>query len=230
MAGFSTKTFKIHDDYYTPFSAWDNVKKYIPTDKIIWEAFYGDGKSGTHLQKLGYNTIHKNIDFFESDEGDIIVSNPPFSKKEEVFTRLKELNKPFMIICPCSMLTTQYFRKLFSNEKIQIIIPRRRIQFIKNGDENCEKKCNFDCFYYCWKMNLPQDIVYLDNDISMKKSIPNDPPGSCCKIEQEEITKLKEENKKLKEQLKNFSHKRYYVVNQKLQEEIKQLKEQLQKQ
>ena len=79
-------------------------------------------------------------------------------------------------------------------------------------------------------MNLPQDIVYLDNDISMKKSVPNAPAGSCCKIEQEEIEKLKEENKKLKEQLKNFSHKRYYVVNQKLQEEIKQLKEQLEKQ
>jgi hypothetical protein len=49
---------------------------------------------------------------------------------------------------------------------IQIIIPRRRIQFIKLVDgevpEDYASKCNFDCFYYCWKMGLPRDIVWLD--------------------------------------------------------------------
>ena len=88
MAGFNTKTFEVHDDYMTPESAWVNVKEYIPNDKIIWEAFYGDGKSGAYLKKLGFNTIHANIDFFENDWGDIIVSNPPFSKIKEVLARL----------------------------------------------------------------------------------------------------------------------------------------------
>jgi hypothetical protein len=44
MAGFHTKTFLTHDDYMTPFSAWDNIKQFIPKDKIIWEAFYGTAK------------------------------------------------------------------------------------------------------------------------------------------------------------------------------------------
>ena len=39
MASFHTKTFQKHDDYMTPKSAWEDIKKYIPTDKIIWEAF-----------------------------------------------------------------------------------------------------------------------------------------------------------------------------------------------
>ena len=30
---------------------------YIPNDKIIWEAFYGDGKSGKYLEELGFNVI-----------------------------------------------------------------------------------------------------------------------------------------------------------------------------
>jgi hypothetical protein len=21
--------------------------------------------------------------------------------------------------------------------------------------------CSFDCLYYCWKMNLPRDIIFL---------------------------------------------------------------------
>ena len=46
MAGFTAKTFTKHDDYMTPKSAWENIKQYIPKDKVIWEAFYGDGQSG----------------------------------------------------------------------------------------------------------------------------------------------------------------------------------------
>lgn len=159
MAGFHTKTFLKHDDYMTPKSAWENIKEFIPKDKVIWEAFYGDGKSGEYLTELGFNVIHEPIDFFESNEGDIIVSNPPFSKSKEVINRLKELDKPFIIILPCSKICTQYFR--FMKNEIQIIIPLNRIQFIKNGNE-LQNKCNFDCFYYCYKMNLPRDIIWLE--------------------------------------------------------------------
>lgn len=165
MAGFTTKTFIDHDDYMTPYYAWDNIQHLIPKDKIIWESFYGNGESGSHLQKLGFTVIHEQIDFFENDKGDIIVSNPPFSKKREVFTRLRELNKPFIMICPSSMINTQYIRKLFCNsdDPLQIIIPRKRIQFEKlvEGDLIVQNRCNFDCFYYCWKMNLDRDIVWL---------------------------------------------------------------------
>ena len=43
MAGFHTETFQEHDDYMTPFSAWQAIAHLIPPDKTIWEAFYGDG-------------------------------------------------------------------------------------------------------------------------------------------------------------------------------------------
>jgi len=178
MAGFHTKTFTNHDDYMTPSYAWENIKNYIPKDKVLWEAFYGDGTSGTILQDLGYDCIHENIDFFENDKGDIVVSNPPFTKIPEVLQRLKEINKPFILIMPSSKINTQYFRKLFENDEnpVQIIMPRRRIHFLKmiNGvvAENQKKACNFDCFYYCWKINLPRDIIWLTDDecVEMKKN------------------------------------------------------------
>jgi len=169
MAGFSTKTFTKHDDWMTPFSAWDNIKQFIPKDKLIWEAFYGDGESGTHLNKLGFNVIHEDIDFFQNDKGDIIVSNPPFTRIPEVLARLKEINKPFILIMPSSKINTQYFRKLFCNteDPVQIIIPRQRIQFEKLVEgkkvEKQKQACNFDCFYYCWKIGLERDIEWLKN-------------------------------------------------------------------
>jgi hypothetical protein len=79
--------------------------------------------------------------------------------------RLAELDKPFIIIMPQSKINTSYFRENFMNKGLQIIIPRKRIHFIKliNGEVPNKQKnaCNFDCFYYCYKINLPQDIIWL---------------------------------------------------------------------
>jgi hypothetical protein len=171
MASFTTKTFAVHDDYMTPASAWQNIAHLLPKDKVLWEPFYGDGASGRNLREAtGCEVVHEPEDFFTYEAGDVVVTNPPFSKKKEVFTRLKELGKPFVVVCPASMLTTQYFRQLFSGENIQIIIPRKRIQFGKmtDGCVTWEGKCNFDCFYYCWKMDLPNDISWLETDVSAR--------------------------------------------------------------
>ncbi len=163
MAGFHTKTFQKHDDYMTPKYAWENIQQYIPKDKVIWEAFYGNGESGSDLSDMGFDVVHKDIDFFENNEGDIIVSNPPFSEAKKIMPRLKELDKPFILIMPSAKINTGYIRENFKDteDHLQIIIPRKRIQFIKNGNE-IQNKCNFDCFYYCYKMNLPRDIIWLE--------------------------------------------------------------------
>ena len=63
----------------TPKSAWEHIKDYIPK-KVLWEAFYGDGDSGKYLRELGFTVIHEPIDFFTENRGDVVVSNPPFSK------------------------------------------------------------------------------------------------------------------------------------------------------
>ena len=166
MAGFHTKTFIKHDDYMTPKYAWENIQHLIPKDKVIWEAFYGDGESGNYLTELGYEVIHEPVDFFENDMGDIIVSNPPFSKTKDVMRRLKELDKPFVLILPSSKLSCSYIRENYKETELQIVIPRKRIQFIKrvNGEipKDYKSKCNFDCFYYCCKMNFNKDITWLE--------------------------------------------------------------------
>jgi len=154
-----------HDDYMTPAHAWKDVAPFIPADKVIWEAFYGDGTSGEHLRSLGFEVIHDDIDFFEHDLGDIIVSNPPFSKAKTIIPRLKALDKPFILIMPSSKINTGYVRESFKGN-LQIIIPPKRINFIKlvNGEvpEGWDSQCSFDCFYYCYKIGLPRDIVWLD--------------------------------------------------------------------
>ena len=155
------------DEYNTPKELWENVKDYLPTkhnDSIVWEAFYGNGESGKILSNLGCTVIQSNVDFFDDNSHiinacDMIVSNIPFSKKKEVLTKLREINKPFMLIMPASTMFTQYLREIFKQNEIQIIIPKTRMHFEKNG--KVLKRTSFDSCYFCYKMNLKHDIIWL---------------------------------------------------------------------
>jgi len=136
MAAFTTKTFIKHDDYMTPKHAWQDIKKYIPNKyKTIYEPFYGDGSSGEILNEIldKKKIIHNKVDFFEYCDKykyDMILSNPPFSDVKKIMPKLLEVDKPFILLMPSSKINTAYFRP-WRNKNIQIIIPKKRIQFIK---------------------------------------------------------------------------------------------------
>jgi hypothetical protein len=152
------------DEYNTPKELWENIKEFLPgKDVVVWEAFYGNGKSGTILSDLGCTVIQSNVDFFWDntkiiEKADMIVSNIPFSRKKEILTKLKEIDKPFIIIMPASTMFTQYLSETFKNE-LQIIVPKTRMHFEKDGV--LMKRTSFDSCYYCYKMNLKKDIVWL---------------------------------------------------------------------
>jgi hypothetical protein len=169
MASFNTKTFMKHDDYMTPKHAWEDIKQFVKEEyKIIYEPFYGDGSSGKNLQEIFNNKtiIHNKVDFYEYCniyKYEAILTNPPFSDAKKIMPKLLELDKPFILLMPSSKINTSYFRA-WREKNIQIIIPRKRIHFIKfvDGKEVESKGANFDCFYYCYKMDLPKDIIWLE--------------------------------------------------------------------
>lgn len=167
----------IDDEYYTTKEIWGQISHLLPKDKVIWEPFYGDGQSGKHLRDLGFQVIHEDIDFFKYDLGDIIVSNPPFSKKTEVFQRLFDLGKPFVMIMGSGFLPSagaEMFR-----EHLQIVIPdRSKLTFDRPPKllgENGPTKNNFDTFFYFWKMNLPRDMIFLDPPPGSRKRVKKAP-------------------------------------------------------
>lgn len=157
------------DEWKTPKILWDNIKDYLPSkDIVVWEAFYGDGKSGNHLSDLGCTVIQSDVDFFDDNSNiiskvDMIISNIPFSKKKDILKRLKEIDKPFIIIMPASTMFTKYLKDIFTNEngkvEIQMLVPNTRMHFMKN--EIIYKRTSFDSCYFCYKMNLKNDIVWL---------------------------------------------------------------------
>lgn len=154
-----------NDEYYTPKCVWESIKDFIPRHMEIWEAFHGNGQSAMYLRDLGFRVKSEKCDFFKSDYGDMIVTNIPFSLKKEVFTRLKAIGKPFIVICPALSIHTSYLRDLFGNE-LSIIIPHKRINFEKldtsTGTVEKTQRANFECFFYCFKVpNMDSGRIYF---------------------------------------------------------------------
>jgi len=151
---------KDSDNYMTNKIEWLRIKDFIPNDKKIWSPFYGDGKQKEYFKEMGFDIIHDDEDFFEINRGEIVIDNLPFSKKKEILIRLKELEKPFIIICPSMMLSYKYFQELFK-DSIQIIIPNKRINFRHIDSQKKNYSPPFASFYYCYKMNLKKDLIFI---------------------------------------------------------------------
>ena len=107
------------------------------------------------IQEGGYNVVRSSLsegqDFFkyEPKEWDIMISNPPFSKKVEVMKRAYELGKPFALILPANSIQHQKLHKIFNND-IQMLVFDKRIGFHTDGDMvTYTKSPPFGSAYFC---------------------------------------------------------------------------------
>ena len=194
-------------DYITPKQVWVDIIDFLPKDETLWEPFYVNGQSGNDLRSLGYTVYHANEEFLHQEEprGSIIVGKPTNKEKsKKLLEKIKEMDIPFILLLPASKLITNYVRKLFGN-KLQIMVPKKRIDFIKveNGIIVSNDIVNpFDTFYYCYKMNIPSDLIFLGY-----------PPFDSNVVESKTDGELNEEAKSLI--AGNQSYSRYHELRRK---------------
>jgi len=131
------------DDYDTPAYALEPMIKHIPKHvKVIWEPCAGNFAIVNVLRKHGYTVITSDIktgqDMFSwqpDEQWDMILTNPPYSLKNEVIEWCYEFEKPFLLLMPLVMLETAKRSKLYKIYGLNLFVVPQRIQFLRD-------KCN----------------------------------------------------------------------------------------
>ena len=153
---------KDSDNYSTDKNGWEIIKDFIPKDKKIWAPFYCDGKQKIYFEEMGFDIIHEDKDFFEyTPDYDIICDNPPFSKMKIICEKLKKLDKPFILIAFSKVLLMKWFQRLF-RDHLQVIVPFKRPTFTHLDNPKKGYTPPYGVQYYCYKMNLPKDLIFID--------------------------------------------------------------------
>lgn len=154
-----------YDEKYTPRYAVLPLLKYLPKGKIVWCPFDTENSEFViALQESGFKVVYSHISTgqnffqFEPEHWDIIVSNPPFSNKKEVFTRCLELGKPFALLMSNFWLNDASPSHLFKDRELQLLLFNKRIQY------NDHNRVPFGSSYFCHKL-LPKQIIFEDLEI-----------------------------------------------------------------
>ena len=139
------------------------IVKYLPKDKIIWCPFdKEDSEFVKVLTEQGYKVVYSHIEngqnfyTYEPDEWDILVSNPPFTNKRQIFERALSFGKPFALIMSNTWLNDSAPKQVFKNKQLQLLMFEERMKFSNNGV--VQNKITFSSSYFCYNL-LPKDIV-----------------------------------------------------------------------
>lgn len=199
MANFrDCPTFAVHDDYYTPYYAWQQISHLIPEDVVILEAFCLNStlsESANHLEEITGNLVLSDTswDFFKvcsvikktvhlCKKKLCIITNPAYDRKilEPALKQLVQLDTPFILLLNSNTIHSNYFNNIFKNHRkhLQIVFPNGKINFEKYDPETETKtsttKNPFYCVYVCYKMKIPNEKLYLDKRIKLEKKLPED--------------------------------------------------------
>jgi hypothetical protein len=135
---------EIGEDFFeTPQHATEPIRPYIPVSvKTVWEPTYGKGAIGKLLETWGYKVIKTDLypktedttvaDFLTCPvpECDMIIFNPPFSLKTEFLKRACEFGKPFIFICPITIMETKKRFDIFQEHELSVLNLPNRVNYM----------------------------------------------------------------------------------------------------
>jgi len=172
---------KKNDELYTPQILVEPINKYLQ----LWARKYKiyptvlcpfDNKKSEFVKllknwnvKVKYGHIESGQDFFTHDYGewDICISNPPFSKKLEVFKKLDEIGKPWAMICNVMMWNYHEIVDYFIDNEPELLFFNKRVSFDGNPS-------SFGSHYICRNL-LPRKLICesLENNNAGKYFVPS---------------------------------------------------------
>lgn len=160
-----------NDECYTPSYGVKVVIPFIEEGKTYWCPFdTQESEFVKQIKEAGANVIHSHIwegkDFYEyepTEHYDAIVSNPHFTNKYKTIARLLELDKPFAILLPHTILGDGTLYTMFDNydKELQLLLLDRRMEFYQADKSKKSGNVSFKAIYYCYKF-LPKQMILAE--------------------------------------------------------------------
>jgi hypothetical protein len=145
------------DECYTPESALIPLLQYLNKDKIYYDCTSGISSNIINFfnEKEFTCKSSMNRDFLTDsfNDYDIIITNPPYSKKDKFIEKCYESGKPFALLLPVSALQGQNRGKMFGENGIEILALNKRIDFTGKGSPH------FGVAWFCYKI-LPERLIF----------------------------------------------------------------------
>jgi len=126
---------KSADDFQTPKIGIEPLIKYLDKKWIIWECACGKGNLVTAFKEQGFKVIGSDISMGVNfltqrpETFDCIITNPPYSIKQQFLERCYFLGKPFALLLPLTTFETQKRQALFKKFGLEVIFLDRCINF-----------------------------------------------------------------------------------------------------
>lgn len=153
------------NDFQTPPYAIKPLLPYISKDKVIWECASGKGNLVGAFRQLGYTVISSDVldgqSFFLTtpyEEYDVIVTNPPFSIKQEFLEHAYCLGKPFAFLLPLTTFEGIKRQALFKKFGVEVIFFDRRINFETPSGSGSGSW--FATAWFTWGLNIGKQINF----------------------------------------------------------------------
>lgn len=141
--------------YFNETGEMRSIRVWLPFDTIDSEFYYFFTERYPDINVI-VSHLSTGQDFFTWQpevDFDIVISNPPFSRKLDVFKRLNSFGKPWAMVMNTMSLNYMEIGNYFADNPIQLLIPDKRVSF--NGNPSSFNSC-----YVC-KDFLPKDLMFV---------------------------------------------------------------------
>ena len=156
-------TYNEGDELYTQDYAVYPILKFIPKNAVVWECAERKDLNGNISKmlrsqgiKVIQSSIHHGDDFFKTKVPNgitHIITNPPFSLKNQFLKRCYELDLPFALLLPIPALGGDIRVNLFK-QGLELLIFDKRISYIGS-----KKSPPFASAWFC-KDILPSSLIF----------------------------------------------------------------------
>lgn len=163
-----------NDEFYTPKYAVDAIAKHIPPYSKIWCPFDTNKSLFVKvLVSMGHTVINTHLDdgydFFNTPTPcgvKYIISNPPYSLKNEVFSNLFNRGVPFaMLVGIVGIFESQFRFNLFKDNNFEMLYMNKRVSYFQSFDEiKPSKSPPFSSAFICsGVLQEPRVFQTIDN-------------------------------------------------------------------